>query len=107
MDNPAPDWHLKDWVAHFNKRQSSLTNELGWSKNRANKVWHSQQSYRREEVNEIAAWLGIAPYELLMPPEKAMGLRQLEETARRIAAEAPVFTEAAERGRSYEGPAKR
>jgi hypothetical protein len=81
VNDERPDWHLQDWMRHFGKRQASLTNELGWSKNRANIVWHSQQPYRRDVVNELAAWLGIRPYELLMPPAEAMALRRLRETA--------------------------
>lgn len=88
MQKPdEPDWYLRDWLVHFGKRQASLVNELGWLKGRANKFWHGEHDYRRELVNEISAWLGIEPYELLMPPERALALRRLRETAHAIAAE--------------------
>jgi len=83
------DWHLRDWLAHFGKKQSSLVNELGWDKSRANFVWHSKQSYRREVVNQVAEWLGIKPYELLMTPREALALRNLRQTAALIVAEDP------------------
>lgn len=103
---PESDWFLREWMEHKGKRQASLVNELGWLKGRASKFWNGAHPYRREIVNEIAAWLQIEPYELLMPPAKALAYRQMEETARRIAG-APVFAEAADGGRAYEGPVKR
>ena len=103
-DSLARDWHLREWLAYFGKKQAALVNELGWNKSKASFVWNGKQPYSREIVNEVTDWLGIAPYELLMAPEKAMALRQLEETARRIA-DQPVFAEAADRGRAYEAPA--
>lgn len=87
------DWHLKDWMVHFKKRQSSLINELGWDKAKANFYFHSKRPYRREVVNEISRWLGIRPYELLMPPAEALALRRLRESAVVIAAEAGVSFE--------------
>lgn len=77
-------------MRHQGKRQADLVKDLGWSKNRANIVWHSQQSYRRELVNEVATWLGIQPFELLMSPRDALALRQLRETAAAIVAGAPA-----------------
>lgn len=73
-------------MALHGKRQAALVNELGWSKNKANKIWHGEQTYKRELVNELAAWLGIEHYELLMPPGQALALRRLKETAKVIAA---------------------
>lgn len=69
------------------KRQVDLINELGWSKGKASKFWNDKYDYRREVVNQIAAWLEIEPYELLMPPELALSLRALRESALTIAAE--------------------
>lgn len=86
MTEREPDWYLQEWLAHLGKRQASLVNELGWVKGRANKVYHGAQPYRREVVNEIAGWLGIQPYELLMPPAEALAIRGLRETAQAIVA---------------------
>jgi hypothetical protein len=83
----APDWFLRDWLAHFNKRQSSLVNELGWDKATANFLYHSKQPYRRDHINDVSRWLGIEPFELLLPPRRALALRRLRETAFQIAAE--------------------
>ena len=84
-------------MQHFGKRQVALVNELGWNKSRAHFVWHNLQPYRRETVNELASWLGIQPFELLMRPPEALALRRLRETAAFIVAEQQV---------DYEGPAQ-
>jgi hypothetical protein len=81
------DWYLREWAVHFGKRQIDLVHEAGWDRQRANLVWNSKQPYRRDTVNEVARWLGLRPFELLMPPEEAMALRRLRDTARLIAAE--------------------
>ena len=70
--------------------QSSLVAELGWSKAKANAIFHGTQPYKREVVNEVAAWLNIAPYELLMHPDEAHALRRLRQTAAAIVAGTPV-----------------
>jgi hypothetical protein len=78
------DWHLQAWLQHFGKIQSSLVNELGWDKSKANFVYHGKQQYKREIVNAVADWLGIKPYELLMPPEQALAIRRLRQSAEEI-----------------------
>lgn len=80
-----PDWYLKEWAQHAGKRQADLVNDLGWLKNHAHRIWHGKQPYRRDIVNDIARWLGIEPYELLMPPEQALQLRQFRDAAIAIA----------------------
>lgn len=85
-DATGPDWYLQQWLAHFDKKQAALVNELGWNKGRANHIWHGKQEYKRGLVNEISAWLGIEPYELLMSPEDALQLRALRNSAIAIAA---------------------
>jgi transcriptional regulator with XRE-family HTH domain len=81
------NWYLREWMRHFGKRQAALVNELGWGKGRASKTWNGKIPYRREIVIELARWLGIRPYELLMPPNEAVNLRRLRETAAAIVAE--------------------
>ncbi|WP_271165834.1 hypothetical protein ACETKC_10200 [Brevundimonas intermedia] len=84
------NWFLQQWLDHFNKRQASLVNELGWDKSRANFVYHGKQPYRRDLVNEIAAWLQIEPYELLMDPQEAIAIRYLRAAARSISEGSPL-----------------
>lgn len=79
------DWFLKEWLAHFGKKQADIQRDLGWSKNRASIVVNSQQPYGREDVRVLSEWLGIRSFELLMKPEEALALRRLRETAVEIA----------------------
>lgn len=88
MSTPAdPDWHLQEWAKENGKIQADLVSELGMHKNAAHRIWHGRQPYRRDIVNLIAAWLGIRPYELLMPPQEAIALRGLRESAALITAQ--------------------
>ena len=99
VENAQPDWYLREWMDHFGKKQADLVKDLGWLKGAANKWYHGAHGYRREVVNELSAWLGIQPYEMLMPPALALSIRAMRESARQIAAEGeanrflpPVFT---------------
>ena len=74
-------------MAFFDKKQASLNNDLGWSKARMNAIWHGKQRFNRDLLFEVADWLGIEAYELLMHPKAAMQLRQLREAAVAIAAD--------------------
>ena len=103
------DWYLQEWMAHFGKRQSDMTAALGWTPNRTHFVFHSTQAYRRPEVNAIAAWLGIKPYELLMPPQEALRLRSIRQSALEIAAqeESPPFVREKAPPSARKAPTKR
>lgn len=85
MSDSEPDWHLQAWMQHRGKRQADLVKELGWAKGRANKFYHSQHPYRREVINELAAWLEIEPWELLMEPARALKIKRLTEAVTEIA----------------------
>lgn len=78
-DAVSNDWHLRAWAQQAGKRQADLVKELGWHKNAAHRLWHGTQPYRRAEINEVAAWLKIEPYELLMPPHEALQIRRVRE----------------------------
>lgn len=85
--NPESDWYLRAWAERVGKRQSDMVRDLGMMKNSAHRIWHSKQPYRRDIVNVMAKWLGVRPYELLMPPEEALALRRIRESAQAIVAE--------------------
>lgn len=72
-------------MAHTKKRQAHLVSDLGWSRRKASEVFNGDQPYKRETVNELSEWLQIEPFELLLPPEEAIALRQLRSSALRIA----------------------
>ncbi|WP_312813011.1 hypothetical protein [Brevundimonas sp.] len=85
VETNRADWFLKEWVIHFDKRQASLVNELGWNKQKASYLWNGKQAYNRDHIKEISEWLGIEPFELLMPPAEALRIRQFRDAAIAIA----------------------
>lgn len=83
-------WYLREWMEQSSppKIQADLCrNEgqggLGWSKAKAHDVWHGQQ-YTQALMDELAPWLNIRPFELLLPPEVAMAIRRVRDDAARI-----------------------
>lgn len=81
MAKPAHDWHLVEWLATLRKRQADLVRDLDWNKAKASLMARGLQPYTRDEVNELAAYLNIQPFELLMHPEDAMAYRRLRHAA--------------------------
>jgi hypothetical protein len=84
-EKPNTTWYAQEWMKLRDKRQADLVKELDWPKGKANKVWHGKQRYNEDLVNEIAAWLDVETFELLMRPEDAMRLRAIREMAAEIA----------------------
>lgn len=80
-------WYFAEWASHRGKKQADAQRELGWSRSTASGLWNGTQRYTQERVDEASVWLGVAPYELLMPPEEAVALRGLRDSAYAIAAE--------------------
>lgn len=85
-DAREPDWYLQEWAAELGKKQADLVSELGWLKNAAHRIWHGKQPYRRDILNQVARWMNIEPYELLMPPQEALSLRGMRDSAAAIVA---------------------
>lgn len=82
---PEFDWHLAEWLKSTGTKQADLIRALGWSKAKASDVVTGKQRYTRDLVNEVAAFLKIRPFELLLTPQQAYDLRGIRETAARIA----------------------
>lgn len=89
------DWYLADWLRTLRLRQADLARLTDWDKRKVSHLVSGKQPYRREDVNEAAFALNLQPFELLMPPEQAMALRQLHASSLTIAAEtrAPYVSE--------------
>jgi hypothetical protein len=66
------------------KKQADIVRDLDWNKARVSLMIRGEQQYTRDSVNELAAYLSIYPYELLMHPDDAMALRQLRQEALRV-----------------------
>ncbi len=88
MGKPPPrhDWFLVAWCKSLGKRQSDLVADLGWNAAKASLFWSGKQRYHRDDVNEVSAYLGIQPFELLMHPDDANAIKRLRISARQIAA---------------------
>lgn len=78
-------WYLAEWAAHLGKIQADAQRELGWPKATASDLWNAKQRYTQDLVDQVAKWLGLQPYELLLPPTEAEGLRQMRQAAYAIA----------------------
>lgn len=90
------DWFLKDWMSHLGRIQAEISKDLGWDRSRVSKVYNGVQPYTRADVNALATWLGIEPFELMIPPRKALALRRLHESAALIVAEEEAVYEVPE-----------
>lgn len=82
---PHHDWYLKEWLATLGRRQSDIVKDLDWNKAKVSLMVRGKQPYTRDDVNEIAAYLNLRPYELLMHPNDANALRALKADAIKIA----------------------
>lgn len=86
MAAPRHDWYLKQWLQVLGKTQQWVADELDLQKSKISRKASGTTAYDREDINRIAALLHIHPYELLMPPEDAMEIRNLRKSIR-LAAE--------------------
>ncbi len=95
------DWFLKEWLATTGISQADLDRLTEWGKRKTSELVSCKQRYNREVVNEAAAILHVAPYELLMHPDDAMAIRQMRGAAQKfisIAHDADDVREAAQMG---------
>lgn len=79
-------WYLREWLDQYGLRQVDMQKAMEWSKGKANDVFNGQQ-YSQAMVDQLAPWLKVRPYELLMPPSEAIALRRVREDAARIVAD--------------------
>ena len=82
-------WYFHEWVEQAGKTQAMAIRELGWSRAKASDVW-AGQPYSQAIIDDVAPWLNVRAYELLMPVEEAMALRRMRDSAATIAAVRPV-----------------
>lgn len=74
-------WHLAQWAERLGVRQKDAVEKLGWSKAQASDLFTGKQRYTQDLVDEVSAWLQLAPYELLMAPEEALAIRAIRAAA--------------------------
>lgn len=81
-------WFLPEWMAAANiPTQAEMMEKTGWSKAKMSQLYNAKQDFNSEVLAEAAQALNARPYELLMPPEDAMAIRQFRRTALQIAAD--------------------
>lgn len=97
MAHPQHDWYLKDWLRTLGKKQADIVRDLDWNKARVSLTASGKQPYNRDDVNEVADYLNLRPYELLMHPEDAMRLRRLRDELVRLAADSSDREDSADR----------
>ncbi len=79
-------WFLAEWAERKGVRQRDAIQHLGWSKAQASDLFTGKQRYTQDLVEDVAKWLHLAPYELLMHPDDAMAIRDMMRTAARLPA---------------------
>lgn len=84
MAEPRHDWYLAEWLKHLGKTQADVVAALEWNKAKVSLTARGIQQYMRDDINEIARFLHLEPFELLLPPERAMALRQYRASAEQI-----------------------
>lgn len=75
---PKSRGYIREWMELAGLKQADLVKRLDWSKAKANSVWHGEQRYNEDLLEEVAPLVNARPYELLMHPSDAMTLRQLQ-----------------------------
>lgn len=82
-------WYLREWMdacgLEGRGAQARMMELTGWSRASMSQLYNGTQDYSPKIVDEAATALKIEPFELLMPPERAMALRRIQIDAREIA----------------------
>jgi transcriptional regulator with XRE-family HTH domain len=88
------NWYLREWMeaSGLSGRgaQTKMMELTGWSKATMSQLYNGEQDYSPKVVNDAAAALNAEPFELLLPPSRAMALRGMRDNAIKIAAENPA-----------------
>jgi len=105
MPAPHHDWYLREWLRYSGKRQADVARDLDWNKAKVSLMIRGEQQYTRDAINEVATYLNIAPFELLMHPDDAASLKRLRTTALQAIENGRIFAREEEerRGTGTEG----
>lgn len=107
MAPPRHDWYLKQWLRVLGKTQADAARDLEWNKAKVSLTASGKQPYTRDDVNEMADYLQLRPYELLMHPDDAMALRRLRAEMLRLAHDSEAEERKAKERDTSEPPARR
>lgn len=88
IPNGQVNWYLREWMVACGLEgrgaQSRMSELTGWSKATMSQLYNGTQDYSPKIIAEAAKALKVADFELLMHPDRAMALRQLQASAERI-----------------------
>jgi len=84
---PGVPWYLNEWMAALGiEKQVDLMERTGWSKATASQVVNGSQAFSPPILKAAAEGLGVEPFELLLPPERAMAIRRFYAEAKQVVA---------------------
>jgi len=82
------NWFLREWMDACGLvgrgAQARMMERTGWTKATMSQLYNGTQDYSPKILNDAAAALEIEPFELLLPPERAMNLRRFQAAAEGI-----------------------
>lgn len=87
MATPRWDVYLKEWLRALGKTQADVAKDLDWNKAKVSLIANGKQPYMRDDINQLAEYLNLRPFELLMHPDDAFGIRRLRAEMIRLAHE--------------------
>lgn len=82
-------WYLREWLRTLKVSQAALERSAELSKATVSALVNDKQQYTQTHLDRIAWALKIKPHELLMPPDYAAMLRELEHAHRGVKANPP------------------
>lgn len=80
-------WYFRQWAEAMNLRQVDMVRLTGWNKTTVSLLWNDRQDYTPAIVEGAAAAMNLRPFELLLPPDEAMAIRRMRESAVQLAAD--------------------
>lgn len=78
------NWYIKEWLRTCEVTQAKLAELMDVNKTTVSHLVNNQIDYTPEYIRDVALALQIEPFELLLPPDRAMALRQYRASAEKI-----------------------
>ncbi|KKC25802.1 hypothetical protein WP12_12155 [Sphingomonas sp. SRS2] len=82
---PGVAWYLNEWMAALGiTRQVDLMERTGWTKATTSQLVNGSQTFSPSVLKAAAEGLGLEPFELLIPPARAMAFRRFYAEAKQV-----------------------
>lgn len=82
---PGVPWYLNEWMSFLKiTRQVDLMKRTGWSKATASQLVNGEQTFSPSILKTASEAFGIEPFELLLPPDRALAMRQFYKGAIKV-----------------------